>query len=134
MSGLLLRAMMVFERSGVTYVFSCAGAASSAVQPSSKASRTRLSNRPVVLDCAPRPRGEGPFWMALGIARSWRQTENKTRTLGAAAELIYTTVSWLGGAVHGCDLAGHGFAAAQPRPGGTVDPGQGRRREPAGGL
>jgi hypothetical protein len=49
-SGLSLRAMMVFDRSGVTTVFSWAGAASSAVQPSSNASRTRASKRPVALD------------------------------------------------------------------------------------
>ena len=60
--------MMVFARSAVTSVRSGAGASSSSVQPSSNASRTWLSKRPVAFDCAPRPRGAGgPLWGTMGM-------------------------------------------------------------------
>ena len=67
-SGLELRVMITLARSAVTSVFSGAGASSSSVHPSSNPSRTKLSNRPLALDCAPRPRGMGwPLGGTMGM-------------------------------------------------------------------
>ena len=76
MSGLSLRLMMLRAWSICSVVFSRGGAASSAVQPSSKSSWIRDSNRPVALDWAPRPRGEGEETMAATLEGQSEQNKN----------------------------------------------------------